>query len=66
MSERTIRFSEIGIIAAISSLLGVFIGSRTGGTYVFEIGKNLLICALTALILGSFLYSIDILMKNKK
>lgn len=41
LNKPIIRISEIGMIAVISTVIGVFIGSRSGGTYFFEIGENL-------------------------
>ncbi|MFX0172740.1 MAG: hypothetical protein ACFE9L_12555 [Candidatus Hodarchaeota archaeon] len=41
INKPIVRISEVGLIAAISAVIGVFIGSRSGGTYFFEIGENL-------------------------
>ncbi|MHA2246548.1 MAG: hypothetical protein ACXADY_16520 [Candidatus Hodarchaeales archaeon] len=49
---------DVGKITAImtgSTILGIFLGSRTGGTYIFEIGSNLMIVLLVFLILASSL-----------
>ena len=48
-------FGRIAAIMTGSTILGVFLGSRSGGTYVFEVGPNLMIVILAGLILGSSL-----------
>ncbi|MHA2224458.1 MAG: hypothetical protein ACXAC8_04600 [Candidatus Hodarchaeales archaeon] len=49
---------DIGKITAImtgSTILGIFLGSRTGGTYVFEIGSNLMLVLVVFLLFASCL-----------
>ncbi|MFX0183091.1 MAG: hypothetical protein ACFE95_08435 [Candidatus Hodarchaeota archaeon] len=49
---------DVGKITAImtgSTILGIFLGSRTGGTYTFEVGSNFMIVLLVFMILGSSL-----------
>ena len=47
---------DIGKITAVmtgSTVMGIFLGSRSGGTYVFEIGPNLMIFLTIGLVLSS-------------
>jgi len=49
---------DVGKITAImtgSTILGIFLGSRTGGTYIFEVGSNLMIVLLVFMVLASSL-----------
>ena len=49
---------DLGRITAImtgSTILGIFLGSRTGGTYTFEVGANLMLVLLVFMILASSL-----------
>ncbi len=49
---------DLGKITAImtgSTILGIFLGSRTGGTYIFEVGSNLMMVLLVFMILASSL-----------
>ncbi len=49
---------DMGKITAImtgSTILGIFLGSRTGGTYIFEIGANFMVVLLVFMILASSL-----------
>ncbi len=49
---------DVGKITAImtgSTILGIFLGSRTGGTYIFEIGSNLMLVLVVFMVLASSL-----------
>lgn len=49
---------DLGKITAImtgSTILGIFLGSRTGGTYIFEIGVNLMLVLVVFMLLASSL-----------
>jgi hypothetical protein len=49
---------DIGKITAVmtgSTILGIFLGSRTGGTYTFEVGVNLMLVLVIFMLLGSSL-----------
>ncbi|MFX1516080.1 MAG: hypothetical protein ACFFC6_07220 [Promethearchaeota archaeon] len=49
---------DVGKITAImtgSTILGIFLGSRTGGTYTLEVGSNLMIVLLVFMVLASSL-----------
>ncbi|MFX0126113.1 MAG: hypothetical protein ACFFAE_21000 [Candidatus Hodarchaeota archaeon] len=49
---------DIGKITAImtgSTILGIFLGSRTGGTYIFEVGSNLMLVLVVFMVLASSL-----------
>ncbi|MFX0016920.1 MAG: hypothetical protein ACFFB2_19680, partial [Promethearchaeota archaeon] len=49
---------DVGKITAImtgSTILGIFLGSRTGGTYIFEVGSNLMMVLLVFMVLASSL-----------
>ncbi|MFW9778989.1 MAG: hypothetical protein ACFFE8_09070 [Candidatus Heimdallarchaeota archaeon] len=49
---------DVGKITAImtgSTILGIFLGSRTGGTYIFEVGSNLTIVLIIFMIMASSL-----------
>ncbi|MFX1505871.1 MAG: hypothetical protein ACFFDC_07130 [Promethearchaeota archaeon] len=46
---------DVGKITAImtgSTILGIFLGSRTGGTYIFEVGSNLMMVLMVFMILA--------------
>ena len=38
-----------------STILGIFLGSRTGGTYIFEVGSNLMLVLVVFMVLASSL-----------
>ncbi|MFX1285739.1 MAG: hypothetical protein ACFFB5_19015 [Promethearchaeota archaeon] len=49
---------DVGKITAImtgSTILGIFLGSRTGGTYIFEVGSNLMLVLVVFMVLASSL-----------
>ncbi|MHA2294835.1 MAG: hypothetical protein ACXAEU_01595 [Candidatus Hodarchaeales archaeon] len=49
---------DLGKITAMitgSTILGIFLGSRSGGTYVFEVGSNLMVVLLAGMVVGSSL-----------
>ena len=49
---------DLGKITAImtgSTILGIFLGSRTGGTYIFEVGSNLMLVLVVFMVLSSSL-----------
>jgi hypothetical protein len=49
---------DVGKITAImtgSTILGIFLGSRTGGTYIFEVGSNLMMVLMVFMVLASSL-----------
>ncbi|MFW9904007.1 MAG: hypothetical protein ACFFFH_06715 [Candidatus Thorarchaeota archaeon] len=49
---------DVGKITAImtgSTILGIFLGSRTGGTYIFEVGSNLMMVLMVFMVLVSTL-----------
>ncbi len=48
-------FGRITAIMTGSTILGIFLGSRTGGTYTFEVGANLMIVLLVFMVLVSCL-----------
>ena len=50
-----IDFGKVFLVAGISVLAGVFLGSRTGGTYEFEVGNNLAQLAFYLVIVGAFM-----------
>ena len=46
---------DVGKITAImtgSTILGIFLGSRTGGTYIFEVGSNLMMVLMVFTVLA--------------
>jgi hypothetical protein len=49
---------DVGKITAImtgSTILGIFLGSRTGGTYIFEVGSNLMLVLVVFMVLAASL-----------
>lgn len=59
---------DVGKITAImtgSTILGIFLGSRTGGTYIFEVGVNLMMVLLVFMVLASSLAIASIWMSNQ-
>ena len=59
---------DVGKITAImtgSTILGIFLGSRTGGTYIFEVGTNLMMVLLVFMVLASSLAIASIWMSNQ-
>ncbi|MFW9995422.1 MAG: hypothetical protein ACFFD4_25525, partial [Candidatus Odinarchaeota archaeon] len=48
-----VDFGKIAAIMTGSTILGIFLGSRSGGTYVFEVGSNLMIVLLAGMVLSS-------------
>ncbi len=59
---------DVGKITAImtgSTILGIFLGSRTGGTYIFEIGSNLMLVLVVFMVLASSLAIASIWMSRQ-
>lgn len=59
---------DIGKITAImtgSTILGIFLGSRTGGTYTLEIGSNLMLALIVFMLLGSSLAIANMWLSNR-
>ncbi|UCE14727.1 MAG: hypothetical protein JSV04_05975 [Candidatus Heimdallarchaeota archaeon] len=50
-----IDFGKITALMTGSTILGIFLGSRTGGTYTFEVGANLMLVLIVFLVLASSL-----------
>lgn len=63
------NFTSIGAVSGAiigSTLLGVFLGSRSGGVYEFEIGDNLLTFLLLVSIILAFALCGLFWIENKK
>ncbi len=59
---------DVGKITAImtgSTILGIFLGSRTGGTYIFEVGSNLMLVLVVFMVLASSLAIASMWMTKK-
>lgn len=63
------NFTSVGAVSGAlvgSTLLGVFLGSRSGGVYEFEIGDNLLTLLLLVSIILAFALCGYFWLENKK
>lgn len=63
------NFTSVGAVSGAivgSTLLGVLLGSRSGGIYIFEIGNNLLTLLLLVSIILAFALCGFFWLENKK
>lgn len=50
--KESFEMSKILAIGGVATVIGIFVGSRTGGTYIFEIGNNLCLVSILAAFLA--------------